>query len=186
MTAAPLRHAFTVDEYHRMGEAGILGEDDRVELIEGEIVDMAPIGNRHKSAVNRLCKLFEQRLSDRVIVQSQSSIRVDEHNEPEPDIVLLRWRDDFYARTTEVPEHVYLAVEVADSSLVYDRDFKAHLYARAGISEYWLLDIEAASILVFRDPAPEGYRLIRIVRGTEAASPLAFPDAVFTPAEVIL
>ena len=98
MTIAPAKHTFTVDEYHRMGEAGILSEDDRVELIEGEIVDMTPIGDRHISAVDRLNELFSQALAGRVIVRVQNPIRLGERNEPQPDIVLLRRRDDFYAR----------------------------------------------------------------------------------------
>src|SRR5712691_5745004 len=179
-------HKFSADEYQRMGSAGILCEDDRVELIEGEIVDMAPIGDRHKSAVNRLAELLWQRCSDRAIVQVQSSIRVNESSEPEPDIVLLRRRDDFYARTTERSEHAYLVVEVADSSLAWDREVKAPLYARNGIPEYWIVDIAAESIIVFREPGPDGYESTFTVRGNEALTVLALPGVTITPNEVIL
>jgi Uma2 family endonuclease len=185
-TAMVTTHRFTADEYQRMGEAGILLEDDRVELIEGEIVDMTPLGNKHKSAVNRLCELFVQRCSDRAIVQVQSSVRLNDYSEPEPDIVLLRRRDDFYARTTAGPADTFLVVEVADSSLALDKDVKAPLYARNGIPEYWLVDLEAETIIVFREPGTEGYASMVTLRGNEAVSPLAFPDAVIRPADVIL
>src|SRR5262245_60762383 len=124
MAIAPIRHLFTVADYHRMVEAGILDEDDRVELIEGEIVDMAPIGRKHQARVDHLVELFVQRVAGRAIVRSQGSIRLNERSEPEPDVVLLRWREDYYADADAGPADVLLVVEVADSSLVHDRDVK--------------------------------------------------------------
>jgi len=186
MASAPAKHTFTVDEYHRMGEAGILNEDDRVELIEGEIVDMAPIGDRHISAVDRLNELFSQGLTGRVIVRVQNPVRLSDRSEPQPDIALLRRREDFYARGPAGPGETFLVVEVADSSLVYDRDFKAPLYARAGIPEFWLIDVEAGRITVFREPGPNGYGLVTSISGDESVSPLAFPEFKLAAADVIL
>jgi Uma2 family endonuclease len=186
MTVAPLKHTFTVDEYHRMGEAGILNEDDRVELIEGEIVDMAPVGDRHISAVDRLNELFTLALAGRAIIRTQGSVRLNDQNEPQPDIVVLRRRDDFYARNSAGPGDTFLIIEVADSSLTWYRDVKAPLYAGTGIPEFWLVDVEARSITVFREPGPTGYGVVLTAEGGDVVSPLAFPDFVTTPQDVIL
>src|ERR1041384_3203670 len=129
------RWQFTVDDYHRMTEAGILLEDDRVELIEGELIQMSAIGNRHNAAVDRLTELFVERLQHRGIVRVQGSVRLNERNEPQPDLVILRRRPDFYERSTAGPDDIFLVIEVADSSLDFDREIKAPLYARTGIQE---------------------------------------------------
>jgi len=123
--AAPLvRHRFTVEEYHRMGQAGILSEDDRVELIEGEIVEMAPVGSRHAACVKRLNALLSRRAGGRALVSVQDPIRLGEHSEPQPDLALLKPREDFYAAAHPGPEDVLLVIEVAETSLEYDREVK--------------------------------------------------------------
>jgi len=164
-----------------MGEVGILCEDDRVELIEGEIVDMAAIGNRHQAAVDHLTKLFVQLAGDAAIVRVQGSVRLNERNEPQPDLVILRPRDDFYVSQSASPADTFLVIEVADTTLAYDRDVKAPLYARTGMPEFWLVDTEDRSITVFRQAGPEGYSSVRTLRGAETVSPAALPEVRLTP-----
>jgi Uma2 family endonuclease len=151
----PTRRRFTVDEYYCMAEAGILHEDDRVELIEGDIIAMAAIGNRHMSCVKRLNRLFNERLGRRVVVSVQDPIRLSRRTEPQPDVALLRPRDDFYAPGHPGPDDVLLVVEVVDTSLPYDRR-KLRLYARAGIPCVWLaiLSSRRASAPGTDRPAP--------------------------------
>jgi len=170
------RHRLNVDEYHRMAEAGILGPDARVELIEGEIIDMAPIGSRHAATVSRLAHLLHQRIGQQAIVWTQNPIRLDEYSEPEPDLALLRPRDDFYATAHPGPGDVLLVVEVADSSLRYDREIKIPLYARHGIPEAWLLDLENERFLRFLEPGPDGYRTEEDVTGMARIHPIHLPE----------
>ena len=173
--AVQLTHyRFTRADYHRMAEAGILTEDSPVELIEGEILEMSPIGRRHKACVDRRNRIFSRTLGDAAIVRVQSSIVLGERSEPEPDVVLLRPRADFYADADETPEDVLLVVEVADSSEVYDRQTKAPLYARYGIPELWIANLNRDQIVVYGDPTPEGYATTRVARRGESISPLAF------------
>jgi Uma2 family endonuclease len=127
------RRRFTVHDYHRMGEAGILHEDDRVELIEGELVEMTAIGTRHFSCVNRLNRLLVMHVGDDAIVSVQNPVRLNEYNEPQPDLAVIRPRD--YKESLPMPEDVLLLIEVSDSTLAYDRGVKLTLYARAGIRE---------------------------------------------------
>ena len=159
-----------------MVEAGILHEDSPVELIEGEILEMSPIGRRHKACVDRLTEIFVPAVRGVAIVRVHSSIVLGERSEPEPDLALLRRRDDFYANADETPEDVLLVVEVADSSEVYDRQTKASLYARHGILELWIVSLNRDQILLHRDPTPGGYATLRVARRGESISPLAFPQ----------
>ena len=156
-TALAMPHRFTVDEYHRMAEVGLLGEDDRVELLEGEIIDMSPIGSRHAACVNRLTRLLATGLGDRAIVAVQNPVRVSDLSEPQPDLAVLRARDDFYAEQLPGPADVLLLIEVADTSLAFDRHVKVPLYARAGVPEVWVVDLDGEVVEVFRGPGPEGY-----------------------------
>ena len=152
------RRPLSVAEYDRMGEAGIFGPDERVELIEGELVAMAPIGSYHAGVVGGLNRRLAVQVGDRAFVWVQSPIRLDDHNEPQPDVALLHPRQDEYRNALPVPADVLLVIEVADSSLAFDRAVKANLYARAGIPEYWIVDLAGARTWVCRDPSPEGYR----------------------------
>ena len=156
------RRRFTVDEYYGMAEAGILHEDDRVELIEGDIIAMAPIGNRHTACVKRLNRLFGEQLGRQVLVSVQDPIRLSRRSEPQPDIVLLRPRDDFYAAGHPGPADVLLIVEVVDTSLPYDRR-KLRLYARAGVPCVWLAILSTRRVEVHREPSTDGYRDVTIV-----------------------
>lgn len=158
-----------------MAQAGILTEDDRVELIEGEIVEMTPIGSRHAAGVARLTALFS-RIQDRGIVWVQNPIRLAEHSEPQPDVAVLRPRADFYAEAHPGPEDVLLLVEVVETSADYAREIKLPLYARSGIPEVWLVDASGGSIEVYRDPGPQGYREVHRAGRGERVAPGAFPD----------
>jgi Uma2 family endonuclease len=176
MAIAQAPYRFTSAEYHRMAELGILSPDARIELIDGVIIEMSPIGRRHLACVDRLSKLFNSQLGDAVIVRTQSSVVLGDGREPEPDIALLRFRADFYAEVAETPADVLLIVEVADSSLEYDRRTKAPLYARHGVPELWIADLNRECLLMFRDPTPLGYASTQVLRTEEQLSPLAFSD----------
>jgi Uma2 family endonuclease len=167
-----LRHRkFTVEDFYRMSEAGILTEDDRVELIEGEIIEMTPVGSRHASVVDRLTQLLVRRLGGEFIVRVQNPIRLADESEPEPDIALLEAREDYYAGAHPGPGDVRLIVEVAESSRVSDREVKVPLYARHGVPEVWLIDLEADSVERFGRPVSGEYRSAqRFARGESVAS----------------
>ena len=150
------RRRFTVHDYHRMGEAGILHEDDRVELIEGEIVEIAAIGTRHFSCVNRLNRLLVMTVGDEGVVSVQNPVRLNEHTEPQPDLAVIRPRD--YRESLPEPDDVLLLIEVSDATLAYDRGVKLPLYARAGIREVWIVDLAGETIGRHTDPSGDGYR----------------------------
>jgi Uma2 family endonuclease len=174
-------YRFTVDEYHRMGEVGIFSEDDRVELLAGAIVEMSPIGPLHAGTVNRLTTLFSSRLGNRVIVGIQNPLLLrDEDSEPQPDVVLLRPRADFYTQSHPEAPDVYLVIEVADTSLEGDREVKFPIYARAGVSEAWLLDVSAERLEVYRQPTTAGYQEVRLLQRGAPIAPQAFPDLALT------
>jgi Uma2 family endonuclease len=151
------RHRFTAREFRAMAEAGVLGEDDRVELVDGEIVDMAPIGSRHLSCVVALTHLLVELAQGRYFVSVQNPVRLSERDEPQPDLTLLRRRPDPAAPSPPNPEDVLAVVEVSDTTLSYDRNVKLPLYARAGISEAWVIDLKAGNVEVHSEPSPEGY-----------------------------
>ena len=185
MSINPVHRRFTVDEYHKMAEAGILGEDDRVELLEGEIVQMSPIGRRHAAHVKRINRIFTRTLGDRAVVGVQDPVRLDEHSEPQPDVVLLRPRADFYEQGHPGPEDVLLLVEVAETSLDADRDYKLPLYARNGIAEVWIVDIAGGVVEVNRRPGPTGYsESVRRSR-RESLTVAAFSDTSFPVDEIL-
>lgn len=180
------RRRFTLDEYHRMGETGILGEDDRVELIEGEIIEMSPIGSRHAGTVARIHHLFSTRLGDRAVVWSQNPLLLVRHqSEPQPDVMLLAPRPDFYTSGLPEPPDVRLLVEVADSSLLYDRRTKFPLYARAGVAEAWLVDLEAGRVEVHHGGGATRYRDVRLIGADERFAPVAVPDLIVTPRDLL-
>ena len=135
------RHKLTVEEYYRMAEVGVLAHDARVELIEGEVIDMAPIGSKHYSAVARLHRMLQLAWADKAMVVAQSPLRLSKRSEPEPDIVVLKPRDDFYASALPTGPDSLLVVEVSDTTLAYDVRIKAPLYARHGVPEYWVFDL---------------------------------------------
>lgn len=185
MTTPITKRKFTVDEYHRMAQAGILTEDDRVELIQGEIVEMTPVGSKHAACVKRLNRLLSKSVGDKAIVSVQAPVALDPHSEPQPDIALLRPSPDFYAAQHPGPDDVLLIVEVADTSAAYDRDVKLPLYARAGIPEVWLVDLAANRLEVYRGPSPEGYRERMIYRPGMQVSSESLPGLSLPVIEIV-
>lgn len=163
------RRYFKVDEYHRMGEAGVFSEDDRVELVEGEIVEMTPIGRRHASCVGRLTEIFGG--YSQAILWVQNPVQLDVYTEVQPDVALLRRREDFYSRSHPTPSDVLLAVEVADTSAAYDREVKLPLYARSGVPEVWLVDLNESAVEVYAAPERGEYRESRRVARGESLAP---------------
>ena len=161
MSVEVTRRRFTVDEYYRMAAAGILADDDRVELIEGEIIEMAAIGRRHAACVNRLTALLVEAVGRRANVQIQNPVQLSDYSEVQPDAALLRRREDFYESARPAPSDVLLVIEVSDATLLFDRRIKVPLYARMGIPETWLVNLESGVIEVHREPAAEGYRKVQ-------------------------
>src|SRR5437588_4070736 len=152
------RRHFSITEYKRMAETGILSEDDRVELIEGEVVEMSPIGSRHAACVRRLDALFNQGLGGAAQVSAQNPVLIDDYSQPEPDVALLKPRDDYYSEEHPAARDVLLVVEVADTSVEYDRQVKAPLYARAGVGEMWLVNLQEDAVEVYTRPESGTYR----------------------------
>ena len=169
------RHRLNVDEYYRMAEAGILGPDARVELIEGEIIDMVPTGSRHAAAVSQMAHLLHQKIGQQAIVSTRNPVRLDDYSEPEPDLALLRPREDFYKSAHPGPRDVLLVIEIAESSLRYDHEIKIPLYARHGIPEAWLVDVENETLTLFREPSESGYRQEIRPDALTAITPAALP-----------
>ncbi|MBX6378724.1 MAG: Uma2 family endonuclease [Clostridia bacterium] len=167
-----------------MAGTGVFREDDRLELVEGEILEMTPIGSAHAACVARLTHAFS-RLAGRSVLFVQSPVRLSERSLPQPDLALLRWRDDFYAAEHPGPADVLLAVEVADTPLAYDRDVKVPLYARAGVSEVWLVDLDGGALWVYRNPTPAGYGWVRRLGRRERLGVEAFPDFAVAVDEVL-
>jgi len=173
---APRRHPITVSDYLRMGEVGILGPDLRIELIEGEIVDMSPIGLAHSSRVSRLNRLLSLAVGDRALVWPQNPVILGDRSAPEPDLALLRWRDDYYAETQPGPDDILLIVEVSDTSLAYDRDTKLPLYARFQIPEVWILDIQGGHLEIHLEPDAGRYTLQFRPKDLSRVTIAALPD----------
>jgi Uma2 family endonuclease len=180
------RYRFTVDEYHRMGEAGILPEDSRIELIAGDIVVREPIGPYHAGTVNRLNRLWTALLGERAVVQVQNPVELaGDDSEVQPDLTLLQPRADFYARSHPVAADVLLVMEVADTSLGRDRRVKVPLYARAGIREVWVVDLAGDRVEVYREPATLGYSQVRAFGRDESIIPEAFADLTIAIADLL-
>ncbi len=175
---AQVRHRVTVADYYKMAEAGILGEDSRVELVEGEIVDMAPIGSKHAFVVSRLAQFFTIAARDQYLVSVQNPLRLDDQSEPQPDIILLKPGN--YMDNLPGAGDVLLIVEVAHSSINYDRGVKLDLYARHAIPEVWLLDLMGGELLVCRKPADGQYRTLQKPLPDESVSPLLVKEVVWT------
>lgn len=175
MAVAVQRYRFTVDQYRRMGDAGIIDPDCRVELVNGEIFEMSPIDPWHAGVVNRLNRRFAA-VGDRAVVHVQNPTELDPHSEPQPDVMLLKPRADFYGTAHPRPEDALLLIEGANTSLRHDRRRKLPLYARAGVPEVWIISRPADAIEVFREPSKQGYREHRTFRRGEHLAPAAFPD----------
>ena len=182
---APPKRKLTADEYQRMAAAGILHEDERVELLDGELYEMAPIGDDHIGGVNSLTFFFSRRVGDQAIVSVQNPIRLSNYSEPEPDIALLRPRADFYRTGKARPEDVLLLVEVASSSLDYDRSMKLPRYAAAGIAEVWIVNLVEQYIEVYRDPGVDGYATRTLHTRGATLTPAALPAVTIRVDEIL-
>ena len=184
--SAPFRtYNFTVDEYHRMAKAGVFHEDDRVELIDGQVVEMTPIGPRHARCVDDLTRLLSRLADDQAIVRVQNPVVLAEYHEPQPDLALVRERPDRYGQAHPQPAHVMLVVEVADTSVEHDRSVKIPLYARAEIPEAWLVNLPDELIEVYRNPAGGSYAEITSLSRGETIKPLLLPDARLGVADIL-
>jgi Uma2 family endonuclease len=177
-TLADARPVFRlgVDAYHQMIDNGIFDEDDRVELIEGELRAMPPIKPDHAGKNNRLNRLLNRRVGDEALVTVQNPLTLPPHSEPEPDLMLLRPRDDFYERANPTPKDTLLVIEICDSSLRYDQEVKVPLYAAHGVPEVWLVDLQHRRLEIYREPGTDGYRLILRPDPTEVISPVLLPS----------
>lgn len=159
-----------------MVKTGVLTGDDRVELLYGEIVEMSPIGSKHSAVLNRLARHFFPLSPKRATVSTQSSLEVSDHSEPQPDLLLLKPRQDDYYHELPKVEDVLLLIEVADSSLVRDKRVKLPLYAAEGVREFWLVDLEAKAVEIHKHPSGDGYRDVRRCQGQDVVAPEAFAD----------
>lgn len=175
------RHRFTVDEYYKLAEAGILTEDDRVELIQGDIVEMTPIGIRHSETVDLGADVLKSLLANRARVKAQNPIHLADDTEPQPDLIVCEARE---YRSHPTPADIFLVIEIADSGVERDRA-KILVYARAGVREAWLVDLTASTVEVYRGPAADGYRTVHRARRDDTLAIEAFPD-VQLPASSIL
>ena len=179
------RRKFDVAEYYRLAEAGILHEDDRVELIEGEIVEMVPIGSDHSGTVNALNHALMSAAGRRATLSVQGPLHLSDYSEPQPDFMLLKPRPDFYRERHPRPEDVLLLIEVSQTSLRYDRAVKLPLYARHGIPEVWIVDLPDRVVEVHRDPSPDGYASTRRYAPGETLEPQALPGVKVSAADIL-
>ena len=168
-----------------MAKAGIFTEDDRVELLDGEIVQMAAIGRRHAHTVRSLIRLTSQRYGEQAVIDAQNPLLLSDLSEPQPDLMLLRLPVSRYANRLPVPEDVLLLIEVADTSASFERRVKLPLYARAGVREVWLVDLKQGIIQVCRQPSPNGYLSVTRVAKGERLAPEAFPDLTLSSDQVL-
>ena len=168
-----------------MAETGVLKPDARVELLNGEITDMSPIGPFHGGVVNRLIRSFTRSSARRWLVSAQNPVRLDDYSEPEPDLMLLKPMPDDYISHHPRPEDVYLLVEVSDASLTIDREEKLPIYGRAGIAEVWIVNLVDLTVEVYREPHFTGYGSKTILRAGDQARPRAFPDVTVDVAELL-
>ena len=166
---------WTVKEYHKLGEIGIFNPEERVELIEGNIIKISAKGTGHACATRRTASLLHNLVGNQAAVYNKSPIALDDNSEPEPDIAVVRIDPFDYATHHPTPSEVYLIIEVADSSLTFDREIKAKIYARSGIADYWVLNVGSRQLHVFREPAENGYQSEVILGETASISPIEFP-----------
>ena len=179
------RRRFTVADFLRLAEIGFLADDERVELIRGEIIEMSSISEGHASTVMRLVSLLSRMFGQRALLSVQNPVQLDDATLPQPDVALLRPRDDFYGQRHPGPEDTLLLIEVSDTTLTYDRRVKTALYSAAGVMEYWIINLQKRQIEVYREPQSEGYRTMTRYAPGEMLSPLAFPDINLKVDEII-
>lgn len=179
MTIQILRKKFTVGQYHQMIESGILTDRDRVELLQGEIIEMSPIGIQHAACVDRLNELLVRELGARAIVRVQNPIQLSTKSEPQPDFAILQRRSDFYVNGHPQPSDVFALIEVSDTTVEFDRTVKAPIYAKDNIAEVWIVDLNAEAVQIYREPSASGYQQLQTFHRGQAISFQAFTDIQF-------
>ncbi len=185
MSVQLLKRQFTVKEYHHKPQAGILKEDERVELIRGEVIKKSPISSHHAACVNRLNRLFYKKLGSRVLVSVQNPVELDDYSEPEPDLALLEPRSDFYESGHPKPGDIFLIVEVGDSTIRGDREVKIPLYAEDNIIEVWLVGINEQCLEVYRQPTSSGYRQVEKLHRGQSLSIQRLPGVNILVDEIL-
>jgi Uma2 family endonuclease len=178
-------HRFSVRDYYRMAEMGVLRPDSRVELLDGKIIDMSPIGPLHGGVVKRLNRFFHRYSKDRWLIAVQDPLHLEDHSEPQPDLMLLRPVADDYESGHPEPKDVFLLIEVSDSTVETDREVKLPGYGRAGVAEVWIVNLVDGTLEVYREPNYTGYASIQILHEGESAAPALFPDAVIEVAKLL-
>ena len=181
----PARKLFSVREYEELIATGFFTGKKRVELIEGELIEKMTQGDPHIGCINRLNRIFMRSLGDDFIVSVQNAIVVNPYSAPEPDVAILRFREDFYASGKAKPEDVLLVIEVSDSTVHFDRQTKMPLYARAGIEEAWLVNLPRKALEVYRSPANGKYQIVQKPGKNESISPLNFPELQVSVSNII-
>ncbi len=181
----PAPRPFTVGEYYRLQEIGVLNEDDDLELIEGEILIMAPKGIKHSAGSTRATNYFVKKFGSRALVRIEQPIHLDDHSEPEPDVVLAALSEDYYDYHHPKPGEVLLVMEISNSSLAFDRDEKNRLYAKAGIIQYCILNLRDRTIEDYRHPGRRGYRSKEIYTEKQRFNLVAFPGIKVRVAELL-
>jgi Uma2 family endonuclease len=172
------QHRFSVTDYYRMAEAGVLGPDARVELLHGQVIDMSPIGPFHGSVTKQLLQLFAAAAHGRWLMAAQDPLHLDDHSEPEPDLMLLKPARDFYRHQHPRPEDVYLLIEISDTTLAADQEVKLPAYGHAGVAEVWIVNLMEERLEVYRDPNFTGYGSKQLLVAGDQAAPMAFPDVL--------
>ena len=185
MTRLFNKRLINIEEYHKMAEAGILNSHDKVELINGEIIHMSPIGSKHQSVVDKLTYLFNRGLQDKAIIRVQGPIQIKDWSEPEPDITLLKTKSDFYSKQHPKSKDIYLVVEVADSSLEFDKEVKLPIYAKAKIKEYWIVNLIDNQIEIYHTPQDDIYKQITIAKIGDKISCKAFSKKLISVKDIL-
>ncbi len=181
----PSARLFTVEEYHRMAESGVIGPEERTELLEGKVCSMAPSGPLHASRVDRVARIFFRQFSDRAQVRNQNPVTLGKMSEPQPDIALLRLREDEYESRHPSEDDILLGIEVAVSSLRFDLGAKAEIYARNGLTELWVADVENERLIVLRAPGATGYTERIVLEAGDQIAPQAFPNDLLDVAQLL-
>jgi Uma2 family endonuclease len=179
------QHRFSVKEYYRIAESGVLHPDARVELLDGRIIDMSPIGPFHGEVTTYLTEVFAAASKGRWRTRAQNSLRLDEHSEPQPDLVLAKPIAETYRKRHPRPDEVFLLIEVSDTTLEFDQDQKLPAYGRAGVAEVWIVNLVDLVLEIYREPNFTGYGTKTVLRAGDQAKPLAFPDAVLDVGELL-
>ncbi len=179
------RYPITTDVYHQMIQQGILTSNDKIELLEGDLIKMSAVGPRHAACVDRLSEILRTEFGKSVTLRHQNPVELSDKSEPEPDIAILKRREDFYAQAHPAPSDVLFLIEISESTLKIDRGVKLSAYAKAGIVEYWIVNLQEDIIEVYSNPAGNSYQLARIVHRHETLSPILLPSVVLEADEVL-